>query len=162
MKKKLILVAFISLFLLVGCGTNSSDSSKVLNTGTLKCTKTEYDEEGYKTTDTMIVKYKKNIVTSVSETNISEMDASIIDISLSFGNLFAKALNEIEGINVEYTKLNEKQLQFTIDVDYSKVELEKVKEVFGDTYDNSQASMYTKNISLDTFKADILNDYTCE
>lgn len=162
MNKKLILVTLISLFLLAGCGTDNSDSSKISNTGTLNCTKIEYDEDGYKTTDTMIVKYKKNIVTNVSETNVSEMDTDIIDMSLSFSNLFAEALNKIDGINAKYTKLDENQLQFTIDVDYSKVELEQVKEAFGDAYDDSQSTMYTKNISLDTFKADILSDYTCE
>lgn len=163
MKKKLILVAFIGLFLLAGCGVDETKTNQgTSNGGTLSCTKIEYDEDGYKITDTMVVKYKKNIVTNISETNVSEMDTNIIDISLSFGNLFAEALNKIDGINIKYTKLDENQLQFTIDVDYSKVELEQVKEAFGDAYDDSQATMYTKNVTLDTFKADILSDYTCE
>lgn len=163
MKKKLILVAFIGLFLLAGCSTNETKTNQGnSSSGTLSCTKIEYDEDGYKTTDTMIVKYKKNIVTNVSETNVSETDKDIIDISLSFGNLFAEALNEIDGMSVKYTKLSDNELQFTIDVDYSKIDLEKVKETFGDAYDESQATMYTKNVTLDTFKADVLSDYTCE
>lgn len=163
MKKKLILVAFIGLFLLAGCGADETKTNQgTSSSGTLSCTKTEYDEDGYKTTDTMIVKYKKNIVTNVSETNVSEMDTDIIDMSLSFGNLFAEALNEIDGMDVKYTKLSDNELEFTIDVDYSKIDLEKIKEAFGDAYDESQATMYTKNVSLDTFKTDILSDYTCE
>lgn len=153
MKKKLLISSIFALVLLTGCGTTEE---------TLNCTKTEYDEDGYKTTDTMVVKYKNNIVTSVSETNVSEIDSSIMDMTLSFGNLFAEKLSEIDGINVKYTKVNEKTLQFTIDVDYSKVELDKVKQILGDAYDEKQASMYTKNIKLDTFKNDILNNYTCE
>lgn len=163
MKKKLILVAFIGLFLLTGCGTNETKTSKgTLNSGTLNCTKAEYDEDGYKTTDTMVIKYKKNIVTNVSETNVSEMDPDTIDISLAFGNLFAEALSKLDGMNVKYTKLSDNELEFTIDVDYSKVDLEKVKDTFGDAYDESQSSMYTKDVSLDTFKADILDGYTCK
>lgn len=163
MKKKLILVAFIGLFLLAGCGTNETKTDKsTSNSGTLNCTKTEYDEDGYKTTDTMVIKYKKNIVTNVSETNVSEMDSDVIDTSFAFGNLFAEALNKLDGMAVKYTKLNNNELEFTIDVDYSKIDLEKVKETFGDAYDESQASMYTKDVSLDTFKADILDGYTCK
>lgn len=153
MKKKLLISSIFVLMLLTGCGATEE---------TLNCTKTEYDEDGYKTTDTMVVKYKNNIVTSVSETNVSEIDSSIMDMTLSFGNLFAEKLSEIDGINVKYTKVNEKTLQFTVDVDYSKVELDKVKQILGDAYDEKQASMYTKNIKLDTFKNDILNNYTCE
>lgn len=153
--KKLIILSSILCLLLTGCGSNS-------NSGTLNCTKIEYDEDGYKTTDTMIVNYKNGVVTSVSETDVSEMDADYIDFTLSFGNLFAEALNKIDGLNVEYTKIDDSTLQYTMSIDYSKVELDKVKEAFGDAYDDNQASMYTKNISLEVFKTDILNDYTCE
>lgn len=162
MKKKLLIGIVFCLILLTGCGTNENNSGKDLTKGTLTCTKTEYDEDGYKKTDTMVVKYKNNIVTSVSETNVSEIDSSIMDMTLAFGNLFAEKLSEIDGINVKYTKVNEKTLQFTIDVDYAKVELDKVKQILGDAYDDKQASMYTKNVKLDTFKNDILNNYTCE
>lgn len=162
MKKNVLISIVLCLILLTGCGTTENNSDKNMDKGTLKCTKTEYDEDGYKTTDEMIVTYKKDIVTSVSETNVSEIDPSVIDMTLSFGNLFAEKLSEIDGLNVEYTKVNEKTLQFTINVDYSKVELDKVKQVFGDAYDEKQSSMYTKNIELDTFKKDILSNYTCE
>ena len=162
MKKNLLISIILCLILLTACGTTENNSDKNVDKGTLKCTKTEYDEDGYKTTDEMIVTYKKDIVTSVLETNVSEIDPSVIDMTLSFGNLFAEKLSEIDGLNVEYTKVNEKTLQFTINVDYSKVELDKVKQVFGDAYDEKQSSMYTKNIELDTFKKDILSNYTCE
>lgn len=162
MKKKMLIGIIFCLILLTGCGTSESNSSKDISKGTLNCTKTEYDDDGYKITDTMVVKYKNNIVTSVSETNIAEVNPDYIDMTLSFGNLFAEKLSEIDGINIKYTKTNDKTLQFTIDVDYSKVELDKIKQTLGDAYDEKQASMYTKNVSLNTFKNDILSDYTCE
>ena len=161
MKKKMLIGIIFCLILLTGCGTTESNSSQDISTGTLNCTKTEYDD-GYKITDTMVVKYKNNIVTSISETNIAEMNPDYIDMALSFGNLFAEKLSEIDGINVKYTKTDDKTLQFTIDVDYSKVELDKIKQTLGDAFDEKQASMYTKNVSLNTFKNDILSDYTCE
>ena len=162
MKKKMLIGIIFCLILLTGCGTSESNSSKDISKGTLNCTKPEYDDDGYKITDTMVVKYKNNIVTSVSETNIAEVNPDYIDMTLSFGNLFAEKLSEIDGINIKYTKTNDKTLQFTIDVDYSKVELDKIKQTLGDAYDEKQASMYTKNVSINTFKNDILSDYTCE
>lgn len=153
MKKKLLISSIFVLMLLTGCGATEE---------TLNCTKTEYDEDGYKITDTMVVKYKNNTVTYITETNTAEMDPELIDMTLSFGNLFAEKLSEIDGLNIKYTKTDEKTLQYTIDVDYSKIELDKIKQTLGDSYEEKQASMYTKNVSLDTFKNDILSGYTCE
>lgn len=154
MKKSFILISVLSL-LLIGCTPSSKK-------GTLNCTKTEYDTDGYKITETIVVNYKNNKVTTIEQTNLSEMDSAYIDFSLSFGQNFAKALNEIEGLNAEYSKFNNNTLKFTINIDYNKIDINDVKNVFGDSFDETQEAMYTKDVSLSDFKENILNDYTCE
>lgn len=153
--KKLIILSSILCLLLTGCGSNS-------NSGTLNCTKIEYDEDGYKTTDTMVVNYKNDKVVTIKETIVSEMDANYIDFTLSFGQMFAESLNQIEGLTAEYTKLDSNNLQYVMTVDYNKIDVNNVKNVLGDSFDENQESMYTNDISLDKFKSDILNGYTCK
>lgn len=153
--KKILIFSCVLCLLLTGCGSN-------LNSGTLNCTKIEYDEDGYKTTDTMVVNYKNDKVTTLTETNVSEMDADYIDFTLSFGQLFAESLSKIEGLTAEYSKVDNSTLQYIITVDYTKIDLNNVKDVLGDSFDETQASMYTNNVSLEKFKSDILSDYTCK
>ena len=153
--KKLIILSSILCLLITGCSSNS-------NSGTLNCTKIDYDDEGYKTTNTMVVNYKNDKVTTVTETIVSEMDSNYIDFTLSFGKTFAESLNEIEGLTAEYTKLDSNNLQYVMTVDYNKIDVDNVKEVLGDSFDENQESMYTNDVSLEKFKSDILNGYTCE
>ena len=56
--KKIVIFSCILCLLLTGCGSN-------LNSGTLNCTKIEYDEDGYKT----CVLYADKIVESLKPEN---------------------------------------------------------------------------------------------
>ena len=136
--------------------------NKILGEKTLTCSKTETDEDGYETIDDMVITYKNNKVTKVKETNTSKMDSSYIELTLSFGIVFAEAFNTIDGLNVEYSKISDDTLQFVMEVDYSKINADNIKEVLGDLYDDSQDTIYmANNLSLDKFKKDNLDGYTC-
>lgn len=70
------LVSLCLLCTMTGCGESS-------NSGTLKCNKS-YTDDGDKVTETVIVNYKKGMVTKLENTNITEMnDPSMIEMTLA-------------------------------------------------------------------------------
>lgn len=130
------------------------------NSGTLTCTKT-YTEDGNQINDTMVVTYKNNKVTNVENTNITEYtDISMVDMTVSFGQLFATSLNEVDGFNVSYSKESDSKVKYIMNVNYDELNIDSLKEKFGDEFDED-AFFASKNISLDDFKSKNLNDYTC-
>lgn len=145
------LVAFC-LFAFTGCGTGPK---------TLSCEKVTTDENGYKTTDTINVTYENDKVTKVENINLSEMDASTVDATISFASLFATAFNEVNGMHVEYSKENDTTVKYVMTVDYNELDLDSLKETFGDSLDED--SFYSsKDITIDEFKEKNLADYTCK
>ena len=130
------------------------------NSGTLTCTKT-YTEDGNQINDTMVVIYENNTVISVENSNVTEYaDASMVDMTVSFGQLFATSLNEVDGFNISYSKENENTVKYIMSVNYDELNIDALKEKFGDDFDED--SFYSsKNISIDDFKAENLSDYTC-
>lgn len=156
MFKRILFIAMgaLCLFTVTGCGNNS-------DTGKLSCTKTSTDEDGYEVTDTMNVSYEKNKVTTVENINISEMDANYIDMTISFGNTFASALNEINGFNATYSKEDDTHVKYVVTVDYTKLDTEALKNVFGDNFD-AESFYSSKDITIDEFKEQNLKDYTCK
>ena len=76
MWKKAIAVLLISTLLLTGCGkdkeTNDDKGKNDVkeNTGMITCTKSETDEDNFKTNLTTFVNYKKGIVTKIEQTSI--------------------------------------------------------------------------------------------
>ena len=108
MKKKTILfLVILSVLLLVtGCDKKESSGGGLFSsTKTLNCHKEEIDEEGYKTTDSIVVTYNSKKVLKVKNTNIMETDPAYIDFSLAIGNGLAKALNQVKGIKWYMKKL---------------------------------------------------------
>lgn len=167
MKKRLILlsaVLFMGL-LLTGCGSQSDGSSKggiFGNSGTKTCTKTSVDEDGYNTTDTMVITYKKDKVTVVEDTNISETDPDYIDFSLNFGTAFAEKLSEVNGFDVKYSKEGNNKIKMYMKVDFNKIDVNDIKDKLGDLYSEDDA-FYSKNdITIDDFINENLSDYTCK
>ena len=156
-----LLILFAICIMLVGCGENNSKLDSNSNSGKLTCTKTETDENGYKMEDTMIIDYKNNKLTKVQETSIQEMDKDTLDMSLSFGQLFADKLNEIDGFNATYSKESDTKLKTVVIVDYTKFDANKVKEVLGSDIDTDGAFYTNNEVDLDTFKETSLKDYTC-
>lgn len=168
MRKKFVwgLLLFLSL-ILVGCGdkeTNDSKKDSLTSTNeTIKCTKEEVDEDGYKTVENMIITTKKNKVKKVSSTSIMEMDPDYISFTLTFGEAFATKFNEIEGMEMKYEKEGEKAIKLTMTVDYDKLNPEQIKTVLGDLYDEEDASLYnSKDLSFEDFKKESLEGYTCD
>lgn len=153
--KKYVIGSMIGLIVLFASGCESDGSS-----GTLSCTK-NYSEDGNQITDTMLVTYENNTVTSVENTNVTEYaDASMVDMTVSFGQLFATSLNEVDGFNVSYSKENDNTVKYTMSVNYDELNIDALKEKFGNDFDED--SFYSsKNISIDDFKAENLSDYTC-
>lgn len=158
--KRLFLVAVIFLLCTTGCGKEENNTSSANDSGTLTCTKVENNEDGYNVEDTMSVTYKDNIVTKVEETTIEEMDSDMIDLTVSFGTLFANTLNEVDGLEVSYSKASDTSVKYTIAVDYTNIDLEALKTAFGDDFDED--SFYAdSNVTLDKFKTENLDGYTC-
>lgn len=161
MKKSLLVLLIGVMFFVTGCGSNEEESKTADNSGTLTCTKSETNEDGYNVKDTMVVTYSDKKVIKVEETNIEEMDSDTADMTVSFGQLFATSLNEISGFNVSYEKETDTSVKYKITVDYTTLDLTQLKETFGDDFDES--SFYSDtDITIDEFKSNNLVDYTCE
>ena len=175
MKKFLILLLAL-LLLVTGCGekkeaSSNDDDSKAKETektsGTLTCTKSEKDEDGYLVNDTMEVTYKDKKVTRVKETNISEVDKDYLDMSVSFGEMLAEQLNKVDGVNVVYSKEGEDKLKFIMDIDFKTLDVEALQKQFSDSEDESTEStndsFYSnKDANIDDFVKKNLADYTCK
>lgn len=168
MKKSIMLLSaiFVSCILLTGCGNSEGNSTGggILNSnsGTKTCTKTSVDEDGYNTTDTMVVTYKKNKVTLVEDTNVSETDPQYIDFSLNIGKAFAEKLSEVNGFTIEYSKENDNKIKMYMKVDFNKIDVNDVKEKLGDLYSEDEAFYSKQDITIDDFISNNLSDYTCK
>ena len=133
--KKFLSIGLIALFIfgLTGCGND--------NSGTLTCTKTETNEEGYATA-------------------IEEMDTDLVDMTVSFGQLFATSLNEVNGLNVSYEKESDSSVKYIMSVDFQTLDLDALRETFGEDFDDD--SFYANNnITIDEFREENLSDYNC-
>lgn len=151
MKKYVILMCAVGVMLFTtGCE----------KTNTLNCTKTETDDDGYKTTETIVVTTKKDKVSKIEQTGITEMDADKIETALSFGKSFSSAFNEIEGMSITYSKESDNSIKATTSIDFAKLDMDKLKEAFGD--DLTDDEFYSaKDMSLEEFKTKNLEGYTC-
>lgn len=163
MKKRLMLFfgVFIIGLLVTGCG-NKEGGIFGGNSGTKTCTKTSVDEDGYNTTDTMIITYKNDKVTIVEDTNISEMDPKYIDFTFSFGTSFAEKLNEVDGFNVEYSKEENNKIKLYMKVDFNKINENNIKDKLGELYSEDDPFYVKKDITVDDFIAENLYDYKCK
>lgn len=151
-------VLLVFVVLLSGCGKDGISLSKEKE---LTCTKTTTDDDGYKTEDKMVVTYKDNKVTKVTETNITETDPSMIDFTYSFSSAIAESFNKIDGMNIVYSKEGDNKIKFVMTVDYNKIDIDSIKSNLGELYDEN--NIYNdKNITIDEFKENSLKDYTCK
>lgn len=164
---RLLLIAILAITL-VGCETKEKDDekgeNKVATTQKIKCSKEEIDEDGYKTTENMIVTTKDNKVKNVSSTSIIEMDPEYIEFTISFGEAMATEFNKVEGMEMKYEKDTEKTLKMTLSVDYDKLDPEQMKEVLGELYEEDESSSlyHSKDMTFEEFKKESLEGYTCD
>lgn len=160
--KKTLVILLMSCFLLVIYGCDSNKGNVFDSKNTMTCVKESVDDEGYKTTDTMEIIYNSNKVLKVTDTNISETDTEYIDLQLGFGQLFVETFNSIDGMEASYSKVDNNKIKLVMSVDFEKLDPEKVKNSLGDSY-NEDDSFYSKNnYTIDDFKKENLDGYTCK
>ena len=75
--------------------------------------------------------------------------------------LFSSKLNEIDGFNATYTQEDDTKIKSTVSVDYTKFDIDKVKEVLGSSVDTTDAFYTKKDLDIETFKSENLKDYSC-
>lgn len=151
MKKIAIVSVLILVLLITGCEGK---------TKTLTCTK-ESVEDNLKTSEEMLVSYKNNKVFKITQTTIEEMDPDLIDTTISFGENFASTLNQVDGFEVNYSKESNNSVKYQITMDYSKMDMNKLKELFGDDW-NEEDYIKAKDQDIEEFKKERLEGYTCK
>ena len=167
MKRNILFIFLMiaSLGLMTGCDKDNANTSNggILSTKkTLVCSKENTDEEGYKTLENMEVVYKGTKVLSVKSTSTSETDPSIINFTLNIGKAMADKFSEIDGIYMNYEKVENNKIKITTEVDYKKIDINQMKEKLGSLF-SEEDSLYSKNdITIDEFKANNLEGYTCK
>jgi len=153
--KKILIVTFsiLSCILLVGCTNTKS--------GTLNCTKTSTDEDGYKTEEILKATYENNKVIKVEETSIEETDPNFINFSYAILSGIFEKLKNVDGINVDYSKIDNNKIKSVMKIDYSKFKIESLKEALGELY--SDDTIYKKaNVNITDLKQEYEKDgYTC-
>ena len=168
MKKILLGISLLlGVILLTGCGsdvTGSNNSGGLFSsTKAVTCTHEEVDEDGYKTTEEMVVTYDSSKVLSAKSTSIIETDPTLVDFTLSFGELLADAINAVEGVSVSYEKHSDSSIKATTTVDYEKLDYSKLKSQLGDMYDSDDDALYNvKGLSFEEFKKRSLSGYSCK
>lgn len=155
-----LVMIFVIALLLTGCGNGGSILGG--NSGTKTCTNTTTDEDGYQTTDTMVITYKNNKVTKVEDTNISETDPDYIDFTLNFGQAFADKLSELKGFDVKYSKEGNNQIKMYMNVDFTKIDINNIKETLGEMYSEEESFYSKSDITIDDFISNNLEGYTCK
>ncbi|MCI8467005.1 MAG: hypothetical protein HFI08_02285 [Bacilli bacterium] len=151
MKKIAIVSVLILVLLITGC------EGKIK---TLTCTK-ESVEDNLKTSEEMLVSYKNNKVFKITQTTIEEMDPDLIDTTISFGENFASTLNQVDGFEVNYSKESNNSVKYQITMDYSKMDMNKLKELFGDDW-NEEDYIKAKDQDIEEFKKERLEGYSCK
>ena len=164
MKKYALMMLSIlfALVLITGCGNKNENGT---NDGVLKtktCTKTTINDDGYSTTDTMIISYKNDKVMIVEDTNISETSPQFIDMSLSIAKALTDKLNEINGFTVECSKEDSNKIKAYMKVDFDKIDINNLKEKLGDLYSEDKSFYTKKDITINDFINTNLSGYTCK
>lgn len=167
MSKKMFAVLIVSILLLTGCGKEkvikddkTNDDVKE-NTGMITCTKSETDEDNLKSDSTIVVNYNKGIVTKVSETNIQEVDESMVELTLLMGNGLTEKLNAVDGISSSFVKEGNNKIKSEMSVDYEKLNIEALKSSLGEMF-NEETFYSSKDLTLEDFKSKNLDGYECK
>lgn len=172
MKKILIgsLISFIVLFS-TGCNNNSTNEKvnkvKDNNSGTLVCTKSETDEDNMTTDDTIKIQYKNNIVKKVESSTIIQTLPEYIDMSISLSQTLAEQFNEVNGLNYKVSKKDDSHIETLISVDYDKIDVDKLNKLLSTDDDEEENNTFinsikNKNLTLDEYKSQNLDGYSCK
>lgn len=163
---------FFMCFLIVGvvffstaCGKDDAgDGKKDSKYETLTCTKSETDESGMKTETTAVVKYNSSDkkVTTLDQTVTTEVNASIADLTVSLSKAVADEFSKIDGISMTITKENDTTIKSVTKIDYTKINVENMKETLGDMFDEDNDMFSSADVTIDSLKSTALEGYTCK
>ncbi len=168
MKKVLGFLVFgILLFTLTGCGENKVNKegggSPILGSKSVTCTKTEADESGYKTDETLVINYTGSDVKKMTNTVTTETDAEYIDMIISMSAGMLTSFNELDGMTYTATKENANTIKYYVEVDYTKINPSQIKALLGDEMDADDLHLLDEDdMNIDSVKRDLVEDgYTC-
>jgi len=146
----------VVLVLLTGC---NKEALLTEVSGTMTCTK-EGLEGGLTKKETMEIIYDEEKVLQARSTQVTEIEENFLDLTLTFGSLYENIFKGVEGIEVEYQKIDDTHIECVTNVDYNKLNLDELKQNLGVEYDEN--SFYAKKeIDIEEFKNKNLEGYTC-
>lgn len=163
MKKATIITLIITTIFLC-CACSKENLNILKKEKTLNCTNNETDDDGLKTTNDVKVVYNNTKVLSMEETTITEVDPEYLESSYTFSTGIAEKLNNIEGIEMKYSKIDNNKIKLNMSIHYDKLDYEEVKKTFKDLFDEdiSDSSFYSSNnLTIDEFKEQHLSEYNC-
>ena len=130
-------------------------SSKVV------CKRSEKNDDGYLKESTVEVTLKSNKVTKIQLINVEEMDSSDVELSLTARESVADEFNDIEGIHLQYSKVNDNKIKADMIIDYEKINFTQAKDKL--SYDESDGdTFYSREYTYDEMKNSLLDGYTCD
>lgn len=154
------------LFVSTACGKEETkeDGKKDSKYETLTCTKSETDEDGLKSDTTAVIKYKSsdNKVVTLEQTATSQVNAQFADLTLNITKAVADAFSKVDGISMEVTKENDTTIKSVTSIDYTKINIENMKETLGEMFDEDNAMFKSTDVTVDSLKSSALEGFTCK
>lgn len=170
--KKILIGSLISFMILFSTGCNNNTTNKNVNkvkddnSDTLVCTKSETDEDNMTTEDTIKIQYKNNIVKNVESSTIIQTLPEYLDMSISLSQTLIEKFNEVNGLNYKVSKKDDSHIETTISVDYNKIDVDKLNELLSTDEEEENNtfinSIKNKNLTLDEYKTQNLDGYSCK
>ena len=118
------------------------------------------------TEDTIKIQYKNNIVKSVESSTIIQTLPEYLDMTISLSQALIEKFNEVNGLNYKVSKKDDSHIETTISVDYNKIDVDKLNELLStdDEEENNTFinSIKNKNLTLDEYKTQNLDGYSCK
>ncbi len=156
---KTFLCSMLIVSLLTGCGKKEEEIAKVTCTMSAK---DEFTEE----VDTGVIEYQGDKVLSVEQKSVYKiLDEEITgeELAATLDDLteIASIYEDIDGYKVETEKLSDKEVSISLKIDYSKVNLDKIKEKLGDDYVN-QIFPDGLDVTVDKVKKNNFEGFECK
>lgn len=164
MKKKVLGIALLMLIVLVtGCGgtKGESDNKKsVFNKKqTMTCTQSSSDSDGYSTSNTVVVTYDSKKVYKAKSTTVTEIDPEYAEFQTNIFKAVMDEFNVLDGIDASFTQ-DGNLATLIVTVEYDKLNEQQINDTLDGLMDGA---MFTKkNYTIEEFKAENLTGYECK
>ncbi len=168
MKKVLlgIICGLLVLSTLTGCGkSDKKEDSKNNESSKITCTMTSKDDS-FEAIDTAVIEHKDNKVTTVEQTSlykINDENVSEDDIKTMIKELeeIGEVYKDISGYEFSTKKISDKEISITLKIDYSKVNLNQIKEKLGDEFINTSFPDGL-DVTVDQVKKSTFEGFECK